>query len=283
MVYFILGLFLGSFLNNVAYRLAKGEKFLFDRSKCPYCKKILRWYELIPILSFLIQKGRCRNCKEKISLRYPITELITGLFTYGIAKKSWLLYFYSVENFLLFIYLLFLYSLVFILAFYYLDTFFISEEIYYFVIFVWIIFAVIFLFLKFPEINLFGGVNYLINLPSKSQVSKFYLILDQLFNAFLFSLLFLIIFLVSLGKGLGLGDVKIAFLLGLFLKLGDLISIFLLASLIGSILGIYNIFFKKRFFKEVPLIPFLFFGLFVALFYGDYIYKLVFKIMLKLS
>lgn len=283
MVYFILGLFLGSFLNNVAYRLAKGEKFLFDRSKCPYCKKILRWYELIPIISFLIQKGRCRNCKEKISLRYPITELITGLFTYGIAKKSWLLYFYSVENFLLFIYLLFLYSLVFILALYDLDTFYISEEIYYFGIFVWIIFAVIFLFLKFPEINLFGGVNYLITLPSKSQVSKFYLILDQLFNAFLFSLLFLIIFLVSLGKGLGLGDVKIAFLLGLFLKLGDLISIFLLASLIGSILGIYNIFFKKRFFKEVPLIPFLFFGLFVALFYGDYIYKLVFNLMLKLS
>lgn len=274
---------MGSFLNNVAYRLAKGEKFLFDRSKCPYCKKILRWYELIPIISFLIQKGRCRNCKEKISLRYPITELITGLFTYGIAKKSWLLYFYSVENFLLFIYLLFLYSLVFILALYDLDTFYISEEIYYFGIFVWIIFAVIFLFLKFPEINLFGGVNYLITLPSKSRASKFYLILDQLFNAFLFSLLFLIIFLVSLGKGLGLGDVKIAFLLGLFLKLGDLISIFLLASLIGSILGIYNIFFKKRFFKEVPLIPFLFFGLFVALFYGDYIYKLVFNLMLKLS
>ncbi|MEM0231612.1 MAG: prepilin peptidase [Candidatus Methanomethyliaceae archaeon] len=283
MVYFILGLFLGSFLNNVAYRLAKGEKFLFDRSKCPYCKKILRWYELIPILSFLIQKGRCRNCKEKISLRYPITELITGLFTYGIAKKSWLLYFYSIENFILFIYLLFLYSLVFILALYDLDTFYISEEIYYFGIFVWIIFVIIFLFLKFPEINLFGGVNYLITLPSKSQVSKFYLILDQLFNAFLFSLLFLIIFLVSLGKGLGLGDVKIAFLLGLFLKLGDLISIFLLASLIGSILGIYNIFFKKRFFKEVPFIPFLFLGLFVALFYGDYIYKLVFNLMLKLS
>ena len=284
MLYFLVGLFLGSFLNNVAYRLVKGEDFIFTKSKCPKCGKVLSWYELIPLLSFIIQKGKCRNCKEKISLRYPITELITGFFTYGIAKKTWLLYFPSLENFLIFLYLLFLYSIIFILALYDLDTFYISEKVFYFGLICWLIFFIIFSSSKISDINLFGGANYLINLPLKNiKNNPFYNLVDKTFVAFIFSLLFLLIFLISLGKGLGLGDVKIAFLLGLFLNFGDLLFVFIIANFIGSLIGIYNIFFKKRLFKEVPLIPFIFASLFLILFFGDSLYHLIFNIMLKLS
>lgn len=283
MFYFILGIFLGSFLNNVAFRLAREEKFLFNRSRCPHCKKVLNWYELIPIISYVIQGGKCRNCKEKISLRYPLTELIAGIFTYGIAKKTYLLLFFSLENFLTFLFLLFFFSIIFILALYDLETFYISEKILYFGLIGWLIFAFIFSLTKFPEINLFSGANYLISIPSKAYNGKLFPIIDSIFNAFIYSFFFLLIFLITLGKGIGLGDVKVAFLAGLFLKIGDLTFIFILASFIGGLLGIYNIFLRKIFLKEVPFIPFFFSALIISLLFGDFLYGFIFNnLMLKL-
>ena len=76
---FTFGVVLGSFYNVVGYRLPNGKSIIKPRSECPKCHKTLRWYELIPIISFLIQKGKCNNCKSKISLFYPIIELTTGL------------------------------------------------------------------------------------------------------------------------------------------------------------------------------------------------------------
>src|SRR3990167_5657715 len=74
---FVLGAIVGSFLNVVGLRWDKKN---FDgRSHCPNCFKMLRWFELVPILSFLIQKGRCRNCGTRISYKYPLIELWTGL------------------------------------------------------------------------------------------------------------------------------------------------------------------------------------------------------------
>jgi len=74
---FILGAIVGSFLNVVGLRW--GKRKLSGRSACPHCSKTLCWFELIPIVSFLIQRGRCRGCKKKISWQYPLIELWTGL------------------------------------------------------------------------------------------------------------------------------------------------------------------------------------------------------------
>src|SRR4030042_6677718 len=80
-IIFIFGLAVGSFLNSIIYRLQARESFLFQRSYCPHCKIKLNWQELIPLLSFLALKGRCRNCKNRISFQYPLVELATaGLF-----------------------------------------------------------------------------------------------------------------------------------------------------------------------------------------------------------
>ncbi len=78
-LFFILGTVLGSFYNVVGFRLPKGEEIVFTKSHCPTCNHKLKWYELIPVFSFIIQGGKCRNCKEKISLFYPFIELCTGL------------------------------------------------------------------------------------------------------------------------------------------------------------------------------------------------------------
>ena len=78
-VFFILGLAVGSFLNCVIYRLEKKKSFIRGRSYCPHCKKTLSWFELIPLMSFILQKAKCLKCKKKISWQYPLVELATGI------------------------------------------------------------------------------------------------------------------------------------------------------------------------------------------------------------
>jgi len=78
---FIFGLIIGSFLNALIYRLHIGESISHGRSKCPHCGHVLAWNDLVPVMSFLLLKGRCRYCKKKISWQYPIVELaVAALF-----------------------------------------------------------------------------------------------------------------------------------------------------------------------------------------------------------
>jgi prepilin signal peptidase PulO-like enzyme (type II secretory pathway) len=78
-VAFIFGLFIGSFLNVVAYRLPRGESVIWPRSHCPHCQRTLKAWELVPCLSWICLGGRCRTCKNPIGIRYPTLELVTGL------------------------------------------------------------------------------------------------------------------------------------------------------------------------------------------------------------
>ncbi len=77
---FIIGTIMGSFFNVVAHRLSNNESIIKPGSHCESCQHLLKWYELIPIISFLIQGGRCRQCHTKLSWWYPLIEIITGLF-----------------------------------------------------------------------------------------------------------------------------------------------------------------------------------------------------------
>lgn len=78
-IVFIFGLILGSFLNAVIFRLHSGESVLSGRSHCVHCGKTLQAWDLIPVFSFLFLRGRCRYCREKISWQYPIIELVTAI------------------------------------------------------------------------------------------------------------------------------------------------------------------------------------------------------------
>jgi len=76
---FILGLIVGSFSNVCIYRVPRNESIIYPASHCPKCRSKIKPFDNIPLLSFILLKGRCRNCKSKISIQYPIVELLTGL------------------------------------------------------------------------------------------------------------------------------------------------------------------------------------------------------------
>ena len=78
-IFFVFGLIFGSFFQVVGLRLPKGESIIKPASHCTNCDKKLKWYELIPVLSYLIQGGKCRKCKKRISIKYPLYELLTGI------------------------------------------------------------------------------------------------------------------------------------------------------------------------------------------------------------
>ncbi len=85
---FAVGAIIGSFLNVVIHRYPREESIVFPASHCPHCNAIIRWYDNIPILSYIILGARCRNCREPISLRYPLIELANGLFYLAIFQRT---------------------------------------------------------------------------------------------------------------------------------------------------------------------------------------------------
>jgi len=94
---FILGLILGSFYNVCIHRYLHGQSILYPPSHCPKCKHCLSWWENIPLLSYTILRGRCRECKEAISSRYPMVEALSGIWALLLAIKfgpgiPWLVY-----------------------------------------------------------------------------------------------------------------------------------------------------------------------------------------------
>lgn len=84
----IFGTLIGSFLNALIYRLPLGINIALPRSSCPHCKHVISWYENIPIISYLFLRGKCSNCRSKISIQYPLVEFVTGAFAFLIAPSS---------------------------------------------------------------------------------------------------------------------------------------------------------------------------------------------------
>ena len=92
-MFFILGSVMASFLSVVGIRLPREENFVKGRSHCESCNKVLKWYELIPIISYIIQFGKCRNCGKKIGFRYFLYELVTGI----LFSLSYIIFGFSID------------------------------------------------------------------------------------------------------------------------------------------------------------------------------------------
>lgn len=256
LIVFLFGLVVGSFLNCVIYRLALPR----GRSFCPYCKHPLSWQDLIPVLSFFILRGKCRYCGKKISWQYPLVEIATALlflliFNSQLTENSSLLAYrelFSVLSFqdLLTICFLLLISCFLLIIFVYdLKHFIIPDKIIY------------------PAIGIALIYNFYQLLTTHYPLST---VLNNLYAAFGAAVFFLAIVLVSRGKWMGLGDVKLAFLMGLFLGFPDILIALFFAFLIGAIIGVGLILAKRKTLKsEVPFGPFLVTGTFIALFWGE--------------
>ena len=266
LVYFFVfsfGLIIGSFLNCVIYRLSKKESFLKNRSYCPRCKHTLKWQDLIPIFSFLILKGKCRYCKKSISFQYPLVEFATAsLFTFIIFQNLGFLFSTPFIFWLLSICFLFLVSSFLIIIFVYdLKHYIIPDKVIY------------------PAI-LVSCIWYLISSIFFSSHTKYY-ILNTIYSAFGAAFFFLAIVLLTREKGMGMGDVKLAFFMGLLLGFPNILVALFLSFFLGAVIGIILIITGKKTFKsEVPFGPFLVTGTFLALFFGERIIDFYFRVLL---
>jgi len=264
---FVIGIFVGSFLNVVVDRLPRKETIAKGKSHCEFCKKELAWYDLIPLLSFLLLKGKCRYCHKKLSLYYPIIELSTGVLFV-------LAYVYINSQFSILNFQLINQFLIPNLSIFNLQS--LISLVYY--LFIVSSFIVVF----FSDLK-YGIIPDKIVFPA-IVVTFFYLLIINpqsliinLFSALGAWAFFLILFLITRGKGMGFGDVKLAFLLGLILGFPKIILALYLAFLTGAFLGIILILCKKKkSIKEtIPFGPFLIIGSLIALFWGEFIYPYV--------
>lgn len=241
---FILGLTTGSFLNCVIYRLETDKSFLTGRSFCPQCNHTLSALDLIPILSFLFLKGKCRYCKKPISWQYPLVELFTSLlflliFNFTIYGLSSTIYYLLIICFLIIIFV------------YDLKHYIIPDQIIYSAI-------AIVVFYNIFSLYIIRHTPYLMlnTLPAALGASGF----------------FLLIYLISKGQWLGFGDVKLAFLMGLFLGFPNILVALFLSFFIGAVIGLLLIVKSRKTLKsEVPFGPFLVIGTIIALLYGQQI------------
>jgi prepilin signal peptidase PulO-like enzyme (type II secretory pathway) len=240
LIVFILGTFIGSFLNCVIYRIENNLSFLKGRSFCPHCKHKLGFFDLFPIFSFIFLKTKCRYCGKKISIQYPLIEIITGLLFLLIFRYLQ----FSVINFL---YLLIASSLLLILFVYDLKHYLIPDKVIYSLIGITFFYQLIY---NFQAIN-----------------SDFWFFLLSAFGAAGF---FFLIWFFSKGKCMGFGDVNLAFFMGLFLGWPNILVALFSAFFIGAIIGIGLIVLgKKKLKSQVPFGPFLIAGTFLALFWGQ--------------
>ena len=253
---FIFGLLFGSFLNSLIYRLEEGLPFPWWRSFCPKCRHTLNWLDLIPIFSFLFLKGRCRYCEQKISWQYPLVELATGvLFVFTIYK------FYPIQlgDFFTVGYWLLATSFLIVIFVYDLKHYIIPDKIVYPAIVLSFIYQ-LFVIWNFGDWDLFGTWS--------------------LGFGILPSLFFLGIILLSREKWMGMGDFKLAILMGLILGWPNILVALFLAFFIGAIIGIGLVLFRKKTLKsEVPFAPFLISGTFIAIFFGEAIINWYFSLL----
>ncbi len=267
-IIFIFGLIIGSFLNVVIYRLENGDKIINDRSRCLSCKHTLNWFDLIPILSFIFLKGKCRYCNSKISWQYPLVEIGTGIlfvlifnFQFSIFNQ------YSIFNIQYFYLLFWLYiTAAFIVIFVYdLKHYIIPDKVIYPAIIITTIFRL------FSEFIVDNNIQYSIfNISAQSGPVLGWQFSNFIFAAFIASFFFYSIIILTKGKGMGGGDVKLAFLMGLFLGWPVILLSIFLSFIFGSIIGIYLILIgKKKMGSMIPFGPFLIIGTFVGLFWGE--------------
>ncbi len=214
---FILGLITGSFLAALSYRLPRNISIKKGRSFCPSCKIQINWRDNVPLVSYLLLRGKCRHCKNKISWRYSAIELTTAIVFVLVGLNS----------FMLFISCLLI--LIFVIDF---EHQMIPDEL-------------VFIGLGVSLIYLLGSVSFYSNLLA----------------GFLAALFLLLIHALTLGRGMGLGDVKLALFLGVLLGIHNLIYFYFASFLTGGVVAFILILVGKAKLKQkIAFGPFLIIG-----------------------
>ncbi|OGS53281.1 MAG: hypothetical protein A2Y20_06510 [Firmicutes bacterium GWF2_51_9] len=227
----VFGFIIGSFLNVVIYRLPKHESIVYGPSHCMNCNEKIKPYDLIPVLSYIILGGKCRSCSMKISIRYPLIELLNGLLYLGIFILNEL----TLDSILMMAFS----STLLVIAMIDFDT----MDVYDGTLIVILLLGVVRLisdFSNFPSAILGGLV---VSIP--------------------------LYIIAILTQGIGGGDVKLMGVAGFFLGVKMTLVGTFLGILMGGLWGvILMVFFKKAGKAMIPFGPFLCIGMYIALLYG---------------
>jgi leader peptidase (prepilin peptidase)/N-methyltransferase len=243
---FIFGTVMGSFLNVLSDRLPN-EETIFGRSHCEDCKHTLRWYDLFPVLSFVFLKGKCRYCKKKLSWYYPFSEIFTGV--------------------------------VFVLVWFFVNMYFstgLSESLIFTLKCIYLVITSALLVIFYADLKYqiipdsMQAILVVSGLAVRLLVSGFKVdvLFYALIEAFIIMAPLLLLYMVTRGRGMGFGDVKLAFGIGLLfgLKIGAMVLY--IAFITGAVIGVIMIITKKKKMKsKMAFGPFLVLGMFVAMFY----------------
>ena len=233
-MFFLFGICFGSFYNVLGMRIPKGESIIKPKSHCESCNHELEWFELIPILSFLIQGGKCRNCKAKLSLFYPFIELATGI-----------LFFVSYYSFG------FSYNLIIALSLVSLFMLVIVSDLSYLIIpdsFI-IVPSIIILIMKIFDLGFIAGLTQF----GFGLISFIFMYLIMLLGNKLFK-----------KESLGGADIKLMFLTGLVLDPMLSVMVIFLASIIALPISIFLLIKNKE--HVIPFGPFIVLGLLIVFF-----------------
>lgn len=264
---FLLGTIIGSFLNVVIYRFNTGRTIVTGRSICMNCNRDLRWYELIPVFSFLIQSGKCRRCASRISHQYPIVEVITGLVFALIAFKFLPILYISYRLYTMYVILfVFIFSLLIVISVYDLRHKIIPDKLVYLFIFISFVSLFInpYMFGTFFTLPTFGA---LIAGP-------------------VFAIPFALIWYFSKGRLMGLGDGKLILGIGWILGLSQGAFAIILSFWIGTVVSLLIMFLSKSSSSlmkgnklsmktEIPFAPFLIIGFFITFLFNFDLFSLV--------
>ena len=242
---FLFGIVIGSFLNVCIYRIPKKENIVKIRSHCMECNYQLRWYDLVPLFSYIFIGGRCRKCKTKLSLQYPLIEGLNGLLYVLVVAICGL----TIE------------SLLYCLMFSALLTLSVID----------------FRTFEIPlEINLFILTLGLIRVALDYKNFLNYLIGFLSVSGFLY-----ILFLITKGRGIGGGDIKLMAVSGLLLGWKLNILAFALGCIIGSVIHIIRMKVTKTE-HVLALGPYLSIGIMIATLWGNDLLQWYFAAILKM-
>ena len=256
--FFLIGICLGSFANVLIDRTENG-KSLNGRSICDFCGYQLRWFDNIPIVSFLILKAKCRKCHRKLSWQYPAVELFFGVI---FAFSAWRLGLSFFDNPATFISDILLMAMTFLFA----------------LVVVWDL-----KYMIIPNGLVFAGVvatvlfflnNFFIEPCLKLNLDCFWV--SGILGAMVMSGFFWVMHAVSKGKWIGGGDVKLAIWLGLLIGLKMVYPALMIAYVVGAVVAIFLMIKGKKGMKsQLPFGPFLILGAYVTVFFQEEISKIL--------
>ena len=212
----IFGLIIGSFLNAIIYRLKSGDSIVKSRSKCTHCQKQLKAKDLVPLFSWLALKGKCRFCNDKISWQYPAVEFITALlFIIG-----YLILVTDFSTFIILNYIFYLIAISFLIVIFVFDH--LHQLILDKVTIPLMVIAIIFIFV----LRLNWTEHVLAGIAGGAWFGWQYVL--------------------SKGKWIGGGDIRLGIIMGLLLGFPGVIVALFLAYILGAIVGVYLLATKKR-------------------------------------